>query len=70
MEKMIAAAARAESVGLFPRYAIMRRAAEEGVRGLVGVDGLHNSGAGYRCVGLALARMIDDATANGPAAAR
>ncbi len=48
----------------------MRRAAEQGVSGLVGMDGLHNSGAGYRCIGLALARKIDDATANNPAAMR
>jgi len=70
MEETIAAVAREESVGLFPRYEIMRRAAEQGVPGLVGMDGLHNSGAGYRCIGLALARMIDDATASGPAATR
>jgi len=70
MKDTIAAVAREQSVGLFPRYAIMQRAAEAGVRGLVGIDGLHNSGAGYRCVGLALARMIDEATANNSAAAR
>lgn len=72
MQETIAALAREESVGLFPRYAIMRRAAEEGVRGLVGMDGLHNSGAGYRCIGLALARMIDAdaAAAKRPAAAQ
>ena len=70
MKETIAAVAREQSVGLFPRYSIMQRAAEAGVHGLVGMDGLHNSGAGYRCVGLALARMIDDATASGPAVMR
>lgn len=72
MQEMIAAVAREETVGLFPRYAIMQRAAEEGVRGLVGIDGLHNSGAGYRCIGLALARTIDppEAAAKSPSAAQ
>ena len=46
----------------------MQRAAKEGVGGLVAYDWLHNSGAGYRCIGLALARMIDkeDLTAKSP----
>jgi len=59
MEKLIADSAREEAVGLFPRYELMKRAHENGVGGLVAWDGLHNSGAGYRCIGLALARMID-----------
>ena len=59
MEKLIADVAREESVGLFPRYEIMKRADKDGISGLVALDGLHNSGAGYRCIGLALARMID-----------
>ena len=59
MEKLIAAAARDQSVGLFSRFALMKRAAAGGVTGLVAFDGLHNSGAGYRCIGIALARMID-----------
>jgi acyl-CoA thioesterase I len=59
MEKMIAEVARDEQVGLFPRYRLMRLALAEGVRGLVAWDGLHNSAAGYRCIGVALARMID-----------
>jgi acyl-CoA thioesterase-1 len=59
MEKLIAAVAREEQVGLFSRFDLMRRAAEGGVKGLVGFDSLHNSGAGYRCVGLALARLIE-----------
>ena len=59
MEKLIADVAREETVGLFPRFLIMQRAHAEGVKGLVSWDGLHNSAAGYRCIGLALARMID-----------
>jgi acyl-CoA thioesterase-1 len=59
MEKLIAEVAREERVGLFSRFILMKRAIEGGVKGLVGFDRLHNSGAGYRCLGLALARMID-----------
>jgi acyl-CoA thioesterase-1 len=59
MEKLIATVAGEEKVGLFPRFALMQRAIEGGVGGLVAFDRLHNSGAGYRCVGLALARMIE-----------
>jgi acyl-CoA thioesterase-1 len=59
MEKLIASVAREEKVGLFSRFALMRRAIKGGVGGLVGFDSLHNSGAGYRCLGLALARLID-----------
>ena len=59
MEKLIAAVAREERVGLFSRFDLMKRAIKGGVGGLVGFDNLHNSGAGYRCLGLALARLID-----------
>jgi len=59
MENMIAEVARTEAVGLFPRFLLMRRALADGVIGLVSWDGLHNSAAGYRCIGAALARMID-----------
>ncbi|MEJ2435168.1 MAG: SGNH/GDSL hydrolase family protein, partial [Pseudolabrys sp.] len=59
MNKLIAAVAREKKVGLFSRFALMKRAIKGGVGGLVGFDGLHNSGAGYRCLGLALARLID-----------
>jgi hypothetical protein len=41
----------------------MQRAQAEGAQGLVAIDGLHNSAAGYRCIGLALARMIEQAAA-------
>lgn len=60
MQQMIAEAAREEKVGLFPRYALMRRAIDAGLpRGaLVFWDGLHNSADGYECVGRALARAI------------
>jgi acyl-CoA thioesterase-1 len=40
----------------------MKRAIDAGVGGLVAWDGLHNSAAGYACVGVALAQMIDDAS--------
>ncbi len=59
MEKLVADVAREEAVGLFPRLVLMQRAHAQGVKGLVAWDGLHNSAAGYRCIGLALARMID-----------
>lgn len=59
MEKLIAAVAREEEVGLFPRFRLMRRAIAKGIGGLVFIDGMHNSGDGYRCIGRALARMID-----------
>jgi hypothetical protein len=39
----------------------MKRAIDGGVRGLVGLDGLHKSAEGHRCIGVALAQMIDDA---------
>jgi lysophospholipase L1-like esterase len=59
MENLIAEVSREEAVGLFPRFLLMQRAHAQGVKGLVAWDGLHNSAAGYRCIGLALARMID-----------
>ncbi len=59
MENVIAEVAREEKVGLFSRFDLMQRAIAGGVRGLVGFDKLHNSGAGYRCLGLVLARLID-----------
>lgn len=59
MEKLIATVAKVENVGLFSRFELMKRAIKGGATGLVGFDGLHNSGAGYRCLGLALARLID-----------
>jgi acyl-CoA thioesterase I len=59
MENLIAEVAREQAVGLFPRFLLMQRAHAQGITGLVAYDGLHNSAAGYRCIGLALARMID-----------
>jgi hypothetical protein len=44
------------------RKLLMKRAIDAGVTGLVWWDGLHNSAEGYACIGIALARMIDDAT--------
>jgi lysophospholipase L1-like esterase len=62
MEKIITDVAREQNVGQFPRFLLMKRAIESGVKGLIWWDGLHNSTEGYRCVGLALAQMIDAAT--------
>jgi acyl-CoA thioesterase I len=60
MQAIIAEVARSEQVGLFPRFALMRRSIDAGLPSgaLVSWDGLHNSTAGYDCVGRALARAI------------
>lgn len=60
IQTIIAEVAREERVGLFPRFALMRRSIEAGLASgaLVSWDGLHNSGAGYECIGRALARAI------------
>jgi acyl-CoA thioesterase I len=60
MQAIIAEVAREERVGLFPRFALMRRSIDAGVPAgaLVSWDGLHNSIAGYDCVGRALARAV------------
>lgn len=64
MQAAIAEAARQERVGLFSRYALMRRSIDAGLSpgALVAWDGLHNSAAGYDCVGRALARALDAGT--------
>jgi hypothetical protein len=61
MEKIIADVAHEQNVGQFPRFVLMKRAVDGGVRGLVGWDGLHKSAEGHKCVGIALAQMIDSA---------
>jgi lysophospholipase L1-like esterase len=63
IQTMIAEAARQERVGLFSRFAVMRRSVEAGLSpaALVSWDGLHNSAEGYDCIGRALARAIDAA---------
>jgi acyl-CoA thioesterase-1 len=63
IQAMIADAAREERVGLFSRFALMRRSVEAGLPpgALVSWDGLHNSAAGYDCIGRSLARAIDAA---------
>lgn len=60
VQSIIADVAREERVGLFPRFALMRRSIDAGLRpdALVSWDGLHNSAAGYDCVGRALARAV------------
>jgi len=61
MEKIIAEVAREQNIGLFPRFVLMKRAVDGGVKGLVWWDGLHNSAEGHKCIGVALAQMIDAA---------
>jgi acyl-CoA thioesterase I len=60
MQTVIAEAAREARVGLFPRFALMRRSIEAGLPqgALVSWDGLHNSREGYDCIGRALARAV------------
>jgi len=60
MQATIAEVAHQERVGLFSRFALMRRSVEAGLPAgaLVSWDGLHNSAAGYDCLGRALARAI------------
>ena len=60
MQAIIAEAARLERVGLFSRFDLMRRSIDAGLPpgALVAWDGLHNSAAGYECVGRALARAV------------
>ena len=61
MQAIIAEVAREERVGLFSRFALMRRSIDAGLSSgaLVSWDGLHNSAAGYDCVGRALARAVN-----------
>jgi len=61
MEKIITDVAREQNVGVFPRFLLMKRAIDADVKGLVWWDGLHNSAEGHRCIGIALAQMIDAA---------
>ncbi len=60
MEGIIADVARQERVGLFSRFALMRKSITAGVAqsALVTWDGLHNTADGYDCIGRALARAI------------
>jgi hypothetical protein len=60
IQAIIAGVAREEHVGLFPRFALMRRSIDAGLPAGAPIswDGLHNSAAGYDCVGRALARAI------------
>ncbi|SFL42803.1 Lysophospholipase L1 [Bradyrhizobium sp. NFR13] len=60
MQASIAEAAQQERVPLFSRFELMRRAMDAGLTmgALTAWDGLHNSAAGYECIGRALARAI------------
>jgi lysophospholipase L1-like esterase len=63
MEAIIADVTRQERIGLFPRFALMRKSIDAGVPpdALVSWDGLHNTADGYDCIGRALARMVSHA---------
>jgi lysophospholipase L1-like esterase len=63
MEAIIADVARQEAIGLFSRFALMRKSIDAGVSpgALVSWDGLHNTADGYDCIGRALARMVSKA---------
>jgi hypothetical protein len=58
MQAIIADVAREESVGLFPRFLLMKRAIDAGVTGIVSWDSLHKSATGHHCIGRALGQMI------------
>lgn len=62
MEAIITDVAKQERVGLFSRFALMRKSIDAGVSSgaLVSWDGLHNTVDGYDCVGRALARAISN----------
>lgn len=60
MQAIISDVAQQERIGLFSRFALMRKSIDAGVPAgaLVAWDRLHNSTEGYDCVGRALARTI------------
>jgi len=62
MEAIISDVAREEKIGLFSRFALMRKSIEAGVTpsALVSWDGLHNTVDGYDCIGRALARSVSN----------
>ena len=62
MEAIISEVARQEKIGLFSRFALMRRSIEAGVSpsALVSWDGLHHTADGYNCIGRALARSVSN----------
>ncbi len=60
MQSAIAEVAAQNRIAFFPRFDLMRKTVESGVNigALSSFDGLHMSGAGYDCIGRALARAI------------
>jgi lysophospholipase L1-like esterase len=62
MEAIISEVAREQKIGLFSRFALMRKSIEAGVSpsALVSWDGLHNTVDGYDCIGRALARSVSN----------
>jgi acyl-CoA thioesterase I len=65
MQTLITEVAQQERIGLFSRFALMRKSIDAGLApdALVSWDRLHNSGEGYDCIGRALARTILASTA-------
>jgi lysophospholipase L1-like esterase len=62
MEAIISEVAREQKIGLFSRFALMRKSIEAGVSpsALVSWDGLHNTADGYDCIGRAIARSVSN----------
>jgi acyl-CoA thioesterase-1 len=62
MQAIISEVAREEKIGLFSRFALMRKSIEAGVSpsAFVSWDGLHNTVDGYDCIGRALARSVSN----------
>jgi acyl-CoA thioesterase I len=62
MEAIISEVAQQEQIGLFSRFALMRKSIDAGVppSALVAWDGLHNTADGYDCIGRALARTVSN----------
>jgi acyl-CoA thioesterase-1 len=60
MQALITEVAQQERIGLFSRFALMRKSIDAGLApdALVSWDRLHNSSEGYDCIGRALARTI------------
>jgi acyl-CoA thioesterase I len=60
MQALITEVAQQERIGLFSRFALMRKSIDAGLApdALVSWDRLHNSTEGYDCIGRALARTI------------
>lgn len=72
MELLLARVAEADHVGLFHRFAVMRRwvlTHQAEMADLVGPDGIHQNDFGYDCVARSLAVAIEEAAGLGPTGA-